>query len=153
MRRRWGSDGNGEGDGEGDGEEGGDGIAGIAVAGRGEITSFIIYHSFRRGKGDTAGMAKGTAEGTAKGMAMGQRRGAGEQGENATGWRFPEAKSSAQGVGGRSCAPTRNDYATGQGKKENPPLRLVDNTVAKGNSSPAAGMAGAKELQNSAKFS
>ena len=45
----------------------------------------------------------------------------GEQGENATGWRFPEAKSSAQGVEGRSYAPTRNDYATGQWKKVTTP--------------------------------
>ena len=39
----------------------------------------------------------------------------GEQEENATGWRFLEAKSSTQGAEGRGYAPTRGDYAAGQG--------------------------------------
>ena len=40
----------------------------------------------------------------------------GEQRENATVWRFLEAKSSPQGVEGEGYAPTRNDYVVGQGK-------------------------------------
>ena len=39
----------------------------------------------------------------------------GEQRENATVWRFLEAKSSPQGVEGEGYAPTRNDYVAGQG--------------------------------------
>ena len=38
----------------------------------------------------------------------------GEQRENATVWRFLEAKSSPQGVEGEGYAPTRNDYVAGQ---------------------------------------
>ena len=40
----------------------------------------------------------------------------GEQRENATVWRFLEAKSSAQGAEGRGYAPTRGDHVAGQGK-------------------------------------
>ena len=40
----------------------------------------------------------------------------GEREENATVWRFLEAKSSTQGAEGRGYAPTRGDYAAGQGK-------------------------------------
>ena len=46
----------------------------------------------------------------------------GEQRENATVWRFLEAKSSTQGAEGRGYAPTRGDYAAGQGTCPPPSL-------------------------------
>ena len=46
----------------------------------------------------------------------------GEQRENATVWRFLEAKSSPQGVEGEGYAPTRNDYVAGQGTCPPPSL-------------------------------